>query len=105
MTVHLCREGSSVTGTFDWRGSESGHSVRDLQGKLTRKGLRLHDTAIPVNEPNAPWRFCLIDEYDLKWGAHGELRGRYRSRKCLDVATIELLPASEEACNPEGGVS
>lgn len=105
MTVYLCREDKVVTGTFDWRGSQSGHSVRDLEGKVTRKGLKLHDVAMPVDEPNPPWRFCLIDEYDLDWGAHAELHGSYRSRACFDVAEIELLPTKRDVCDPEGGVS
>jgi hypothetical protein len=94
--LRLCRDGASVSGTFDWVGSRSGTNTRALSGSTTDGGVTLHDDAIVAQHPNPGWRFCTVDRYDLRWLPDGGLGGTFWSAAFADRATMELHPVACE---------
>jgi hypothetical protein len=89
VTASLCEKDGHITGTLAWKSDKSGTSTRALDGMRSKDAVVLHDTAMS-GTPNPGWRFCLIDKYELTGAGSDTLSGTYQSKRCRDVATIEL---------------
>jgi hypothetical protein len=86
----LCVEGSSVRGTFQTSSLNSGWSKRTFVGTVIEAGQRLslREVVFVDNRPRPGWRFCLIDQYDLRFTSATHLESDYHSSACEDNGHI-----------------
>jgi MYXO-CTERM domain-containing protein len=93
LEVRLCRgTGDTLTGVTQWSSLVSGWSERRIGGRIDRDSpgrIVLEDLEFLEYKPEPDWRFCLIDEYDLKVEASA-LTGTYVSKDCNDTAALAL---------------
>lgn len=90
--MKLCPSGDAVSGMMQWSSLKSGWNRRAIEGRWTedRSALTLRDTSVVESRPEPGWRFCEVDQYDLKLASPGNLEGTYRSIACNDNATVKL---------------
>lgn len=108
IAMTLCPSGNAVSGIMQCSSLTSGWSRRAIEGRWSedKSALTLRDTSIVENRPEPGWRFCVVDQYDLKLVSPGDLEGTSRASACNDNATVKLklepgtLPAATPTAPP-----
>ena len=98
--LQLCPRGDGgLAGELQWSSSKSGWNRRAVSGGYrneSKSAITLKDERFIENQPNWPWRFCLIDEYRLTRTGQ-TLSGEYDSAACRDHATLSLQKAAKSS--------
>jgi MYXO-CTERM domain-containing protein len=102
--MKLCPSGNAVSGMMQWSSLKSGWNRRAIEGRWSedKSALTLRDTSVVESRPEPGWRFCVVDQYDLKVVSPGNLEGTYRSSACNDNAKVKLQlePGTVPAVTP-----
>lgn len=98
----ICPAEQGIDGLVQFSSPVSGWSLRRATGGVGSDGiLRLSDVRMLEYHPSDEWRFCLVDNYELRLersedGVYTGLAvGGYVSRACSDQARIALARVKE----------
>jgi hypothetical protein len=91
LEVRLCPAAGpgALTGVLQWSSEVSGWNRRALVGRAEGARISLRDERILEERPNAGWRFCIAEWYELT-RAGDRLTGRYHSTDCRDDGQVDL---------------